>query len=168
MTRVVRVWRRTDVVHTTLTVPDTGHKIFRMEFDAPGYEQENISVKIQGTRLIVHAIKKENVDGRKTTNQLCRKIKLPSDIEQDKLRCAYVSGKIVIEAPTVPILRNNNQEVLQLSKPGNPTFLITPKAEPKNVPKFKDSPKGKELYLLVDIGRVFKAGRHYRQSEGSG
>ncbi|ELT92667.1 hypothetical protein CAPTEDRAFT_71035, partial [Capitella teleta] len=72
----------------------------KLEFDVRGYDQENITVRVTAGRLVVHAVQREAVDGRKTTNEFCRKIKLPSDVDSEKLHCVYSdNGRLLVESP---------------------------------------------------------------------
>ena len=141
--------------------PNTGEKIFRLEFDVRGYNQENISVRVTAGRLVVHAVQKEAVDGRKTTNEFCRKIKLPDDVDQDNLHCVYLdNGKLLVESPVVRPSRSLNNfpscstlnGSLRQSSPAPRHTLNKPFIRDQ-----EDSPSGKAIHIHVEVGRVFKS-----------
>ena len=125
--------------------PKTGRRIFRMEFDVSGYERSNISVKVAGSRLVVHATQRQTCDGRKSTTEFCRRVKLPGDVDARHLSCTDVDGRIVIEAPTSVDTPPCGGDDL-------------PSDEPHNTPVIKTTDDGgKTLHLLAEVGRVFHA-----------
>lgn len=127
------------------TCPKTGRRIFRMEFDVTGYDRRNISVKVAGSRLVVHATQRQSVDGRKSTTEFCRRVKLPCDVDARHLSCTDVDGRLVIEAP----LKVD-------APPGGDDDSHS--EEPLNTPVVKLSDDGgKTLHLLAEVGRVFHA-----------
>lgn len=132
--------------------PNSGQRIFHIEFEVHGYEQKNISVKISGSRLIVHAIQKESADGKKSTTEFCRKVKVPKDVDTHKLQCTHCNGLLIVEAPVL--------SASSLKSPATPSFLggTSPtRMDPINTPLIKPSTEGKSMNILVEIGRVFKA-----------
>ena len=127
------------------TCPMTGRRIFRMEFDVTGYERRNIGVKVAGSRLVVHATQRHSRDGRKSTTEFCRRVKLPGDVDAHRLSCTDVDGRLVIEAP------------LKVDAPPSGD-ADSHSEEPLNTPVVKATDDGgKTLHLLVEVGRVFHA-----------
>lgn len=148
-----------------MNCPNTGKKLFKMEFNVRGYDQDNISVKVSAGRLIVHAVQREMVDGRKTTNEFCRKIKLPADVDSDQLKCMYMdNGILVIESP---VIRNSislnefpSASMSTLLSNGNVSMSSSIIRQPMNTPVVKDCPEsqsGKAIHIHAEVGRVFQS-----------
>ena len=136
--------------------PRTGQRTFHMEFDVQGYDPKNIAVKISGSRLIVHAMQKETEDGRKSTTEFCRKVKLPKDVDPRKLQSSHCNGMLVVEAATIS---PSQMPSLSSTMSGTPTFNVSSsKQEPLNTPVVHTLPgQGKTMHLLVEVGCVFRA-----------
>ena len=127
--------------------PRTGRKLFRAQFDIHGFELNDIRVKICGRKLIVFAMRQENDNGRQTTSEFCKKLKLPEDVNTERLECAFNEGLLTVEAPA--ITRSTSLSLL-LERSND-------MGEQLNVPHVREGEVGKMLHLLVEVGSVFKA-----------
>ncbi len=143
--------------------PETGGKQFRMVFDIKGYDPSNICVKVLGSRLVVQAVQRGTVDGKKSTTEFCRKVKLPGDVDTHKLRCHCQGDKLLIQAPlqAVRIPRPVPWRSVGQS-PSMPSFPSTHNSTNSlynnhNVPQYRETASGLQLLLLADVGRLFQA-----------
>ena len=127
--------------------PRTGRKLFRAQFDVHGFELNDLRVKICGRKLIVFAMRQENDSGRQSTTEFCKKLKLPDDVNTERLECALNEGLLTVEAPA--ITRSTSLSLL--------LERSTDMGEQLNVPHIREGEVGKMLHLLVEIGCVFKA-----------
>lgn len=141
-------------------------KLFRIEFEAEGFDRDDIAVTLQrGSRLEVIARREETDGGRKSTSEFSRRIKLPNNVDCRRLQCALVDGKILLEAPLLPrptphlisgSLRSKCSS--PFNAPGSPPSVTSPRSpEPLNVPVVKDQDGLKIMSLCVEIGRVFRS-----------
>lgn len=142
-----------------------------MEFDAEGFDREDISVTVHpGSRLEIHAIREDMDGGRRTTSEFSRRIRLPGDVDVRGLSCSLVDGRIIIEAPLleplqkpVSTLRPHNSVNCSggtqgpvpssCSSPSSPGAVSTP----LNVPVVKVQNGLNVLSLCVEVGRVFRS-----------
>ena len=133
--------------------PQTGERIFHMEFDIEGFDENNVTVKVSGSRLVIHAIRTMDGDGKKSSTEFCRKIKLPKDVDRQQLQCNYNGDtkSLIVEAPIV-----SNTPSSSPAMPNHP--VSSPKLEALNQPLIRPGPEGRMLHLAVEVGRVFKSG----------
>jgi HSP20 family molecular chaperone IbpA len=144
--------------------------VFRVDFDAEGYSPDDITVRVAGSRLTVHGIRRETdePDGRndaggglrRTTTEFCRRIRLPDDVDRAGLTCVMIGSRLVVEAPrTLPCQRNGDG----LTLPRRPDDLTSSRGcasdRTMNTPTIRvnvDETGVREMSLDVDIGRVFR------------
>jgi len=136
--------------------PTTGSRLFRIELDVKGFQADDITIKTSGGRLTVHGVRQEIFDGRKSTNEFCRKIKLPDDVAADeRIKCRFVNEKLIIEAPA---LANNADATLNSATSADSLGGSPPdKKHLPNRPVIVSNEDGRHINLIVDVGRVFKA-----------
>ncbi len=97
-------------VERSFTAPvdviDEGDKL-RVVVDLPGFEKNDISVYIEDSELVVKARRGEEKEekGRnylkreRSYGEVYRRIALPSDVDQDKIKARYNNGVLEIEIP---------------------------------------------------------------------
>lgn len=122
--------------------PMTGRKTLRLEMNVEGFEPKDITVKSFDGRLTVHGITYDARDGKKSTNEFCRKIKLPDGVSSENLRCTFCDNILVLEAP-VPT-RSSTPNVATAGK------------HPLNRPVVLSDENGRYLSLIVELGRIFR------------
>ena len=135
--------------------PQTGQKMFHMDFDITGYDEKNITVKVSGSRLVVHAIQSIDGVGKKSSTEFCRKIKLPRDVDKRLLQCNFNhdTNTLIVEAPLIC------QSAPPVPTANTPTFpAASPRPETVNQPIIKPDTNGtRQLHLVVEVGHVFKS-----------
>lgn len=148
---------------------ETGHRKFRMDFDAEGFNREDISVTVHPeSRLEIHAIREDMDGGRKTTSEFSRRIRLPGDVDVRGLSCSMVDGRIVMEAPLLPQQKpvstprppsSNSFNCSTSSVHGTipATSPSSPTVSALNVPVVKVQNGVNVLSLCVEVGRVFRS-----------
>lgn len=135
--------------------PRTGRKIVRMQFDVHGFDSKDIKVKAVGRKVIMFAMHKETESGRKSTNEFCRKINLPDDVDVDRLQCTFINGILTMEAPVFVKSVSLSGSRQSVSSTGSKT-TVEPHA-PLNQPYVKASELGQVMHINVEVGRVFRA-----------
>ena len=133
--------------------PNSGQKLFKMEFDTEGYPHDNISVRVTGDKLVIHALQNETVEGRVSTTEFCRKVKLPRDVNSRRLECHVTpeTGMLVI---TAPVMRSPASSSASSLSPHSPSSV---RNELINTPFVRTSSIGKTMYLNAEVGRIFKS-----------
>ncbi len=124
--------------------PDTGKKMIRLQFDVQGFESKDIKIKVTGRKLVIFAIRRETDSGRRSTTEFCRKIKLPEDVDVDKLQCSFSEGVLTAEAPVIP------RDFTVKHK------LNVVKMEQLNCPIIRHTEMGKMMHMFVELGKIFK------------
>jgi len=121
-------------------------RTFRVEFDAEGYDADDISVRVNpGRRLLVHGVRRETEGGRTSTTEFCRKIRLPDDVDSSRMDCyLQPDGRVVVEAPRQPRRAAPVGDRIQTG------------TEQLNVPVVTGADR-RQLGLLVEVGRLFRA-----------
>lgn len=165
------------------TCPKTGAKLLRMEFDTEGYGPENFTVRVAEQKLIIHAVQNEIIDGRKSTTEFCRKVKLPVDVNSKSLQCFFntdnnmLIAEVPVKSPqtiTSPSPFGGSPGILPHSMTSSSTFggnpgilsstsdtgtvssLASTRQQLLNIPFVKQDTYGKVMVLNVEVGRVFK------------
>ena len=138
--------------------PRTGRRFFRVNFDVRGYDAKNIQVKLAGSRLVIHAIQNEQEGGRKSTTEYCRKVRIPSDVDMEGMKCFHTHDTLTVEAP---VRQPVNVVIGRTASPVTQAASTTARPrreEPLNVAQLKMAPDGHyDVTLLVEVGRVFRA-----------
>lgn len=127
-----------------VTDPETGKKYVRLQFDFQGFESKDIKIKIAGRKLIIFATRRETDSSRRSTTEFCRKIKLPEDVDVERLQCSFVEGLLVAEAPVV-------RESYSIKH-----RLNVAKMEQLNMPLIRHTEMGRMMHMFVELGRIFK------------
>lgn len=84
--------------------PQSGEgRLFCMSFDVKDFEAEDISVTVEDDTLIVQAKRRTEKEGAVSVKEFNRKIKLPKDVDPEKLVSTMTSdGILTIEAQVPP------------------------------------------------------------------
>ena len=127
--------------------PRTGRKLFRAHFDVQGFELADLRVKLCSRRLVVFAMRQETDNGRQSTTEFCKKLRLPDDVNTERLESYLNDGNLTVEAPAI----TRSTSLSMLLERSNDL------SEQLNVPVIRDGEVGKMLHLLVEVGCVFKA-----------
>lgn len=145
----------------------TGHRKFRMNFDAEGFDRDDLSVTVHpGSRLEIHAIREDADGGRKTTSEFSRRIRLPADVDVRGLSCSLVEGRIVVEAPLLPQKNpvitprprsGGSLTCSNINTRGPIASSSSQTVSALNVPVVKVEDGVNVLSLCVEVGRVFRS-----------
>lgn len=77
-----------------------GQPVFRVRFNVATYKPEEVSVKIDTNKLIVHAKHEEKSDNKSVSREYSREVDLPRDIDAMALQCSIsTDGVLTVEAP---------------------------------------------------------------------
>ncbi|KAK2153441.1 hypothetical protein LSH36_297g03052 [Paralvinella palmiformis] len=83
--------------------PQTKSRTFHMSFDVKDYNPGDITVKTDGDNLIITARHEDDVGGHKNVREFSRKIKIPKDVDSDKLTSTLShDGILTVHAPVPP------------------------------------------------------------------
>ena len=135
-----------------ITCPRSGRKMVRMQFAVHGFDSKDIKVKVAGRKVIMFAMHKETESGRKSTNEFCRKIGLPEDVDMDRLQCTFTDGTLTMEAPVKSISLSGSRHSINL--PASKSDHFQPVL---NIPFIKATDLGQVMHINVEVGRVFRA-----------
>ncbi|KAL4224934.1 Hsp20/alpha crystallin [Mactra antiquata] len=79
---------------------ENGRPVFRVRFNVNTYKPEEVNVKIDTTKLIVHAKHEEKSDNKSVSREYSREVDLPRDIDAMALQCSIsTDGILTVEAP---------------------------------------------------------------------
>ena len=76
-----------------------GNPKFQIEYDANGYTPEDIALRTEGHKLIVHGKREEVVAGSSVNKEFTKQCDLPQNIDPNLLRCIMQGDKLIVEAP---------------------------------------------------------------------
>ncbi|XP_045177258.1 uncharacterized protein LOC123537534 [Mercenaria mercenaria] len=77
-----------------------GKPVFRVRFNVATYQPEEVSVKIDTNKLIVHAKHEEKSGNKSVSREYSREVDLPRDIDAMALQCSIsTDGILTVEAP---------------------------------------------------------------------
>lgn len=80
-----------------------GGRLFSMSFDVKDYDAEDITVTVEDQTLIVKATHASEENGAKTSKEFSRKIKIPPEVDPERLTSTLSSdGILTVEAPVPP------------------------------------------------------------------
>lgn len=80
-----------------------GGRLFCMSFDVKDYDAEDISVTVEDQTMIVRATHRSEKDGAVSVKEFSRKIKIPPEVDPEKLTSTLSSdGILTVEAPVPP------------------------------------------------------------------
>ena len=129
------------------TCSTSGRKMVRLQFDVQGFSSRDIKVKLCGRKLIIFALHREADSGRRSTTEFCRKIKLPDDVDVERLNCSYSDGILTAEGPVL---------TRDLSSHNLKQRLNVVKLEQLNTPLIRHTDMGKMMHMFVELGRIFR------------
>ena len=87
--------------------PVTKSRTFHMSFDVKDYDSSDITVTADGDMLVIMAKHEDDVGGHVNVREFSRKIKIPNDVEIDKLNSTLSNdGILTIQAPVPPRYTN--------------------------------------------------------------
>lgn len=79
---------------------ENGKPVFRVRFNVATYKPEEVNVKIDTNKLIVHAKHEEKSDNKSVSREYSREVDLPRDIDAMALQCSIsTDGVLTVEAP---------------------------------------------------------------------
>ena len=79
---------------------ENGRPVFRVRFNVNSYKPEEVSVKIESNKLIVHAKHEEKSDNKSVSREFNREVDVPRDIDPIGLQCSMsTDGILTVEAP---------------------------------------------------------------------
>lgn len=79
---------------------ENGKPVFRVRFNVATYKPDEVSVKIDTNKLIVHAKHEEKSDKKSVSREYSREVDLPRDIDAMALQCSIsTDGVLTVEAP---------------------------------------------------------------------
>ncbi|XP_052802228.1 uncharacterized protein LOC128232607 [Mya arenaria] len=79
---------------------ETGQPVFRVRFNVDSYKPEEVSVKIDANKLIVHAKHEEKTEGKSMSREYSREVDIPREIDPMALQCSIsTDGVLTVEAP---------------------------------------------------------------------
>ncbi|MBE8539495.1 Hsp20 family protein [Geoglobus acetivorans] len=87
-------------------VIDEGDK-FRIVADLPGFDKNDIEIYIEDGDLVIKAVRKEEKEEKdrnflrreRSFGEVYRRISLPADVQEDRIRARYNNGVLEIEVP---------------------------------------------------------------------
>jgi HSP20 family molecular chaperone IbpA len=132
-----------------------GDKKFRVSFDVSQFSPEEISVRTQDSKLIVHAKHEEKGSGKNVSREFSRQVDIPRHVDPDKLSCTLSNdGVLQVEAP-VPAPAydriRTTAPATQLSHeaPRNQPRLIPSTSGPHQQPRLIPSTSGPQQPRLI-------------------
>ncbi|KAH3877700.1 uncharacterized protein LOC127872602 [Dreissena polymorpha] len=79
---------------------EQGRPVFRVRFNVDTYKPEEVSVKIDTNKLMVHAKHEEKSDGKSMSREYSREVDIPREIDPMNLQCSIsTDGILTVEAP---------------------------------------------------------------------
>jgi len=98
-----------------------------MNFDVKDYSAEDISVTVEDETLIVQAKRCVEKDGAVSTKEFSRRIRIPPDVDPERLSSTLTSdGILTVEAPAPPEYSSNEQSRSTVAEVEKPIPLDTP------------------------------------------
>lgn len=77
-----------------------GQSVFRVRFNVATYKPDEVNVKIDTNKLIVHAKHEEKSGNKSVSREYSREVDLPRDIDAMALQCSIsTDGILTVEAP---------------------------------------------------------------------
>ena len=83
--------------------PKTKSRMFQMSFDVHEYDPREVSVKVHDDTMVIEAKHEQDKSGNKVINEFSRKIKIPNEVDSEKLQSVMSKdGILTISAPVPP------------------------------------------------------------------
>ncbi len=146
--------------------PGSGDKQFRVSFDVSQFKPEEISVRIENDKLIVHAKHEESSDASNISREFKRQFDIPKHVDGQKLQSTLSKdGILQIEAPVpAPAYKQISQmapssymsPIRSLVHSSSPFESAVPQ-EYRSGPVLTEQDGQKIMKIIVDIGSEFKA-----------
>lgn len=145
-----------------------GSRNFRVSFDVSQFTPEEISVRTQDQKLVVHAKHEESKDGKNVSREFSRQIDIPKDVEPEKLQSTLSKdGILQVEAPVpAPSYEKVCQSQCAPNQMAAPTSVSSlssmppPPSSPRTGfrtgPVLTEQDGTKKLKMTVEIGNEFK------------
>lgn len=90
----------TDEARGIVEKDENGRPVFRVRFNVNSYKPEEVSVKIDSNKLIVHARHEEKSDNKSVSREYNREVDIPREIDPMGLQCCMsTDGILTVEAP---------------------------------------------------------------------
>lgn len=90
----------TDEARGVVEKDENGRPVFRVRFNVNSYKPEEVSVKIDSNKLMVHAKHEEKSDNKSVSREYNREVDIPREIDPIGLQCCMsTDGILTVEAP---------------------------------------------------------------------
>ncbi|KAK3598799.1 hypothetical protein CHS0354_020910 [Potamilus streckersoni] len=95
-----------------------GQPVFRVRFNVQDYKPEEVSVKMDTDKIIVHAKHEEKGGNKTVSREYSREVDIPRDVDPMSLQCTIsADGVLSVEAPLptpgYPTIKNGSRPPLQ-------------------------------------------------------
>lgn len=136
-------------------------RVFSMNFDVKDYRPEDISVTVEDETLVVQAKRKIEKDGGVSTKEFSRKIKIPPDVDPEKLTSSLTSdGILTVEAPAPPEYGAGatDRQITETSSTGPGEMDRPDSSIPLDTPIFSSSPDPsgrRSMQLRLEVGSPY-------------
>ena len=121
----------------------TGNKRFRVGFDVHEFRPEEINVRTQEQKLIVHAKHEEKADGKSMSREFSRQVDIPAHVNPSQLACVLTKdGVLEIEAP--------------VAAPAYDAIRTAAIDRYQSGPVVTERDGSRKLRMLVEVGNDFK------------
>ena len=140
-----------------------GNKRFQVSFDVSQFSPDEISVRTQESKVIVHARHEETGKSKNVSREFSRQVDIPRHVDGDQLTCTLSKdGILSIEAP-VPAPQYDR---ICSSSDGGPAQLLSSPPPPPQAGTLVLDPytsgavvaeadAGRKMKFVVDIGQEF-------------
>lgn len=128
----------------------SGARKFQCGFNVRDYDPKDISVRVEGDKLLVQAKHEEVESGGHCVKEFKRTMNLPKDVDVEKLSSTLsTDGILTIEAPVPPRYQTVMHIPPRTQLPRSPT---SPTAPSSVAPTYHDTPEGRRMALTLDVG----------------
>ena len=122
---------------------------FSVSFDVKDYDAEDISVTAEDDSLVVQAKHQTVIDGAVSIKEFSRKVKVPKDVDPEKLTSTLTSdGILTVEAPTLPVYK-------ETSGSATPPPAVSPASSCSSGNRFSDGDGVPVDFRCVDSSNSF-------------
>lgn len=90
----------TDEARGVVEKDENGRPVFRVRFNVNSFKPEEVSVKIDANKLMVHAKHQEKSDNKSVSREYNREVDIPREVDPMGLQCCMsTDGILTVEAP---------------------------------------------------------------------
>lgn len=131
-----------------------GDKTFRVTFDVSQFLPEEISVRTEGSKVVVQAKHEEKGGGKSESREFSRSLDIPRHIQPESLNCTLSKdGILQLEAP---VSAPQYKQIASSEKFQHPAPLYSSSPVPGPLARTEDTASG--FRMSVDIGKDFQPG----------